>query len=98
MKPIKTLVAFKEFIATRPTLCLISYKINGIECEHKFKGIHRKVSICNTAGFSLASDDGPGSYIVWPRMKDLSVIDNKYERCFTFNGEVITLTYRVIIE
>ena len=98
MKPIKTLVAFKEFIATKPTLCLISYKINGNEAPHKFRGVRRKISVCNTTGFALATDDGPGSYIVWPRMKELSIIDNEDGRYFTISGEVITLTYKVINE
>jgi hypothetical protein len=98
MKPIKTLKEFKEFIATKPTLCLTSYKINGQECDHKFKGIHRKISVCNTNGFTLGGGGGAGSYLVWPRLKELSIVENEDGLHFTIRGEVITLTYKVIIE
>lgn len=89
---------FKKFIATKPTLELVSYKINDNESPHPYRNVIRGVVTCNSVGFSLVDSNGKESFTNWPKASELTVFyDTKNAMIFYKKFGHIALGYKHIV-
>jgi hypothetical protein len=76
--PLSSLAGLKRFLATGPTLTLVTFQRSGVDVPNANLGVARRVVEANTVGFALAvMDGGPASYLNWPKAAELTFIGDR---------------------